>query len=486
MLLTTIGSIVAVSLLVTYVTNPFARFSIVRLPYRAKLQKDTQEIINNNTKLVVRGNIFWRLFAIYQCGLYIVTTRYFHSPASKATTIESIIADIHELRYDPNKLLLISGDHFNGLFVRNLGVFYYPMLDRAIPGSETDWQNRQTTYLQSVAYALGVFTKSPTLTTTIVSQGPYAATPVNFYAYPSDSLYGILYALASLSGIEHAEPVAYAKPIHQLDTIPATENLCRTYAQTLQILYDGYKQKAFDEQTGLIRKDLHMSGAKDITRRRSSFYDNVVFWKTTELAQNLGIIPKDKPFLASLKSTIIETFWLPNEGYFLEDLSDEGIKEKYYSSDWLIVLATGFLKPSNKNEREYFIRSIEYIQREKIDQPFALKYQQSTRAHRQFLAVRIAVASYGGDAIWSFWGMEYIKSLVLLYKHTGNVSYKKTAHYHIKKYEEAMIKNHGFPEVYDSEGNLLQTLLYRSIRQTGWVIGFEQAREMYRHIADTK
>jgi predicted AAA+ superfamily ATPase len=40
----------------------------------------------------------------------------------------------------------------------------------------------------------------------------------------------------------------------------------------------------------------------------------------------------------------------------------------------------------------------------------------------------------------------------------------------------------GFPEVYDPEGRLLQTPFYRSIRQTGWVIGFEQAREMYRSL----
>jgi hypothetical protein len=30
----------------------------------------------------------------------------------------------------------------------------------------------------------------------------------------------------------------------------------------------------------------------------------------------------------------------------------------------------------------------------------------------------------------------------------------------------------------------LQTWLYRSIRQTGWVIGFEQARAMRRSLGD--
>jgi len=483
MLLTVIGGLAVISLVVTYLTNPFARLSIIKLPYRVRLGDGThQKIIDNNSRLRVHAGLLWRLFAIYQCGLYIVTTRYIHSPGAASHDVDGIIGDIHKLRYDPDKLLLISGDHFNGLFVRNLGVFYYPMLDRAIAGTSEDWRNRQEVYLQTVAYALGVFAKSPVLTTTIVSMGPYSATPVNFYAYPSDSLYGIVYALAALRGVESAQPYDYATARHVLSTKAAAKRLCDTYAGTLEKLYDNYRTTVFDADSGLVRTDLHMSGAKDITRRYSAFYDNVIYWKTTQLCMTLGIIPTDEKFLSELKQRILGTFWLPDEGYFLEDLSDEGLEKKYYSSDWLIVLATGFLDLFDENETEYFTRSIEYIQREKIDQPFAIKYQQSTRAHRQFFAVRMAVASYGGDAIWSFWGMEYIKTLVLLYRHTGKAEYKKAAKHHLDKYEQAMVKNRGFPEVYDPNGKLLQTPLYRSIRQTGWVIGFEQAREMYRVI----
>jgi hypothetical protein len=476
------GGLVAASLVTTYITNPFSRLSIIRLPFRIKLDQKVHETINNNAKIKVKNQWYWRWFAMYQSGLYILTTRYFHSPAADGKTVDEIIANIHRLRYDPNKLLLISGDHFNGLFVRNLGVFYYPMLDPALPTTHEDWNNRQTVYLQSVAYALGVFAKSPRLTTTIVSTGPYAATCVNFYAYPSDSLYGILYALAALSGYEAASPYHYAKDTQVLDTKLATSHLIKQYHDTLCELYEGYCDNVIDQQTGLIRRGLHLSGAKDITRRSSSFYDNVIYWKTTQLSMKLGLIPDNKKQLKDLKKQIIEAFWLPDVGYFVEDLSDEGLNNKYYSSDWLIVLATGFLDPFDIHESQYYIRSVDYIQKEKIDQPFAIKYQQNTRAHRQFLPVRLAVASYGGDAIWSFWGMEYIKVLVLLYKKTGDGSYKQTAKYHIDKYETSMIANSGFPEVYDPKGKLLQTPFYRSIRQTGWVIGFEQARQMYRVI----
>ncbi|MGI0135131.1 MAG: hypothetical protein ACREBW_09270, partial [Candidatus Micrarchaeaceae archaeon] len=103
-------------------------------------------------------------------------------------------------------------------------------------------------------------------------------------------------------------------------------------------------------------------------------------------------------------------------------------------------------------------------------------YQHERRSHRQFILARIAMPSYGGDAIWSFWGIEYIKTLLLLYETTGKQTYLETADYHLKAYEKSMLDNRGFPEVYDGDGLPLTTWYYRSIRQTGWVIGFEQAR----------
>ncbi len=469
-------------LIAAYLTNPFNRFSIVRINFRARIQQKILTTINQNYRLKVSQKPWYKAFAVLKNGVHILSSRYIKSPRSRAQNVPDIIADIRKLRFNPDKLLLTSGDHFSALFVRNLGVFYYPTLDASIADSVDDWHKRQLVYIQTLAYALGVFHKSKKLTTTIVPTGRSRATCVNFYAYPSDTLYGMLFALAALLGHESGRVETYKSSHHELDSIVPAKLLLDEYSETLKRLYRDYRLAVFDEKTGLIDPVIHLSGAKDITRRESAFYDNVVFWKTSQLAQTLGLTEKDEAFLESLKQRIVKTFWLEKEGYFLEDLSQEGKAKKYYSSDWLIVLATGFLRPSEKTEQKYYERSIAYIQAKKIDRPFALKYQHETRAHRQFLAVRLAVASYGGDAIWSFWGMEYIKSLLLLHKHTGNKDYLDTADYHIKKYKEKMLEYGGFPEVYDAKGNLLQTFAYRSIRQTGWVIGFEQVLAMRQKI----
>ncbi|GAA3514622.1 hypothetical protein [Georgenia daeguensis] len=480
-LLAAISGLVALcSLVFTYVTNPFSRFTIVRGTYAARFTGGALRAVDRNDRLVVRQGPLWRALAVYACGLHVLGTRYLHSPRSDAETVDGVIADIHALRFDPRRLLLISGDHFTALFVRNLGVFFYPMLDRAIPGTEQDWQDRQSTYLQTLGYALGVFDKQPELTTTIVATGRNAATCVNFYHYPSDTLFGMLYALAALSGLEPARPAAYGPDVHELGTAGAAAELTRRYRDSLAHHYRTYRARVLDEERLLVRTSLRVSGAKDITQRRSAFYDNVILWKTAELAARLGITEDDGDFRARLKASILREFWLPEEGHFLEDLSVEGVARRYYSSDWLIVLATGFLDPADPAEREYFIRSVDHVRAHGIAEPFAIKYQADTRAHRQHPVVRLAVASYGGDSIWSFWGMEYIKTLVLLHRATGEEHYLDEAGRHLDAYAAAMVEHGGFPEVYDAEGQMLTTPMYRSIRQTGWVIGFEQAREMYR------
>jgi len=462
--------------LAAYFTDPFSRFTYIRRTYRAEMNRDALEAIDDNKKLRVQQGFEWQLFAVLKNGVHILQSRWHKSPASTGSSVDEIIEDIYDLRFDPTKLLLTSGEHFSALFVRNLGVFYYPTLDKHLPTNERRWHDRQIVYLQTLAYALGVFAKQETLTTTIVPTGRYQATCVNFYAYPSDTLYGIFYALAALLDQESAQPFAYGHSQNSSDTIAAAMLLRETYEDSLKTHYSRYLEKVYHPATGLVNKDIRMSGAKDITKRESAFYDNVIFWKTTQLAQKLGLIDEDEAFLDQLKTRIVSQFWHEEGGYFLEDLSDEAEREKYYSSDWLIVLATGFLNPEKSDEQAYFARSVSYIQAQKIDQPFAIKYQNETRAHRQFAAVRLAVASYGGDSIWSFWGMEYIKVLLALHKATGKKSYLKQADYHIEKYETAMLENKGFPEVYDSSGKLLETPLYRSIRQTGWVIGFDQVR----------
>lgn len=471
--------------LLAMMTDPFSRLSVVRRPYVALMRDDTVEAVDGNARVRVHAGLPYRVFAVGKNAFHILASRYALRPRTRrGGSVDEIVDDIYRLRFDPAKLLLISGDHFSSLFVRNLGVFYYPTLDTQLPTTRAQWRDRQLVYLQTVAYALGVFDQTEDLATTIVPTGRWGATCVNFHSYPSDTLYGMLYALAALLGREPARPASYTDDVWGLGTADQARRLLDAYGAGLARHYRGYRGRVFDERLGLVDPRVTMSGAKDIVIRQSSFYDNVVFWKTTQLAMDLGLVPTDDGFLAALKVRIVDAFWLEGEGHFLEDLSAESRAGRFYSSDWLIVLATRFLDPLDPVERRYFERCVSYIRAEGIARPFAIKYQQESRSHRQFPVVRLSVPSYGGDAIWSFWGMEYIKCLLLLHRADQRSGYLDEADGHIRQFEAAMVRDRGFPEVYDARGRMLRTPVYRSVRMTGWVVGFDQVRAMRRAIRE--
>ena len=267
-----------------------------------------------------------------------------------------------------------------------------------------------------------------------------------------------------------------------LQTQTYTKVLLAKYSQTLIKFWQKYREVAFDEKTGLIRLDVELSGTKDIGLQNGSFYDNVIFWKTWQLAQKLELVEKNDFELDNLKQRIISEFWNENLGIFAEDQSTECAK-KCYSSDWLIILLTGFLKTTNAKERIYYERSVDFIIKNKIDQPFPLRYHNDDRPDKTYPLVRLTNHEYAGTAIWSYWGLEYIKTLYLLDQKNSNsqnlekpnsseklenlptnsLNYRQIADQFLVKYQENILKYEGFPEVYDSRGNMMEANLYRSV-----------------------
>lgn len=462
------------------VTNPTNRFTIVKNPFDVTYSSGKFTIQKRFDIQVQKG--FWKYIAYAKCAFHIGANVYFGSKKAKGENANEIIKEIHLYRFNSNEAYLISGDHFSVQYPRNLGVFYHCLLDSGIDSTEEDWIQRQKIYLKTIAYDLETFTQNGDVSTTIVPLGSKSAACINIYAYPSDSLYGILFGLETLL-FKNRDNIYHLKQNQRsLYTNDAAKYLLLLYKEKLINLIDKYYSTVFDGSTGLIKKSLHLSGAKDITMRHSSFYDNVVLWKIMKLSNELNLKIFSDSIIEDYRQHIITAFWLKKEGYFIEDLSAESINNNYYSSDWLVVLFTEFISPDNKQELHYFERSVEYIQKEKIDKPFGLKYQQTDRKKRQFPLVRFFVPSYGGSSIWSFWGCEYIKLLIILYTQTNNKKYLTVADEQINSYKNNIEKYKGFPELYNDDGTMLSGLFYKSIRQTGWVINYEQAIEMRKLI----
>lgn len=464
----------------TYWTNPFvSKRSLFKNPYKTILDKNTISVEKVYTVRIRRG---WhhKFFAYLHCAWQIVYFRFRRPRKTKAETVDGIIAEILHERFNPRRPYLISGDHFVEHYPRNLGVFYYPAFDSSTAISEEDWIHRQQILLQSLYFDLAVFTKAKTLSTTVVPMSRHSVSLVNIYAYPSDTLYSILYALYALSTDNVLSKLYSYKSSSEFNsfTKEAATRALTEYREKLSEILTSFIDKVFNRKTGLVKKDLLLSGTKDITRRSQAFYDNVVFWRTLELAELLNI-PYNNPINThELKQRILENYWDKTEGIFHEDLSDEAIENAFYSSDWLVVLFTGFLNPNKKSELDYYKHIIRYVKRNNIDQPFPLKYHADNRGNRQFLINRIFLPEYMGSAIWSFWGMEYCKLLVLMYQATEEKSYLEDAKKHFNSYTKNIEKFRGFPEVYDNKGELLRKGFYSSILRTGWVVNYLQVKRM--------
>lgn len=445
-----------------------------------------QIVLHESNEIIVFNRRIFTGLAEIKSGWHIVLSRFVGGPKTKESDLGEIISEIHKLRFDPKEPFLISGDHFSVFYPRSLGIFYHSLLDSRTALSDEDWENRQRIYLQSTAFALEVFGEAKETSTTIVPIAPKTVSLINVHNEPSDTLYSLLYALkVMIYDHEISDLYTYRGQKKDLMTRKVASELLEHNKDNLALLIDNFIKKNVDTDTGLIKKNVILSSTKDTTIRSSAFYDNVIYWKTLKLAGDLGIRVVHREDLDNLKKKIIENFWYERGGYFLEDLSDESREGKYYSSDWLITYMTGFLSVSDVSERTYYSRSLEYISGIGLNRPMALPYQSEPRRWRQHPIVRFSANDYGSLAIWSNWGMEYTKLLIAMYRSTGKMSYLDEAKYQIGEYEKRMLLYRGYPEVYDKKGKFFSKILYKSVRRTGWVVSYEQAKAMLLDAVDT-
>ncbi len=400
-----------------------------------------------------------------------------------------IISQIHSNRFNPTKPYIISASHFGELYVRNFGIFYSALLDSRIGSSQTDWINRERVGLQTVALDLELLKQSGKEYTTFTPITPNGYVGVNIYQEPSDSLFALLWTLHSLTEPNFITSIfPGGTPIYQLQTVNAGKKLIAAYKTTLTKAVNQYIAEITDAKTGLIRKNILLSSARDQIKRQSSFYDNVIAWSTAKLAISLGLDITCPSVLQTnkicdfdkWKQKIIVTFWDEKTGIFLDDLSKESIANHTYSADAFIVTSTQFLDFTNKKEREMLEKEIAYVQRHNLDKPFPLFYATEDQPNKLYFFNKYFATSYMGQSIWSHWGMEYIKTLLLL--SSRNPKYVTDAQNALDAYAQNIQKYGGYPELYDKYGKIFQTSVYRSLLQTGWVVNYEEAEVMLKGV----
>lgn len=451
--------------------------------YSKKVPQNPFEVIEKNGELLLDSKFaihyspkpYLKFLTYCKSGLRIAKTAIDNEKLLQGSESD-IIKQIHAIRYTASNPYVTTGGHFLQIFVRNMGIFFNALLDPRIPCSKKDWRDRQAIALKTIAHDLEVFSLAGKDFTTITKVHSNLYTGLNIYARPSDSLFAILYTLQALQDdtfIARISPTR-SPAQHRLQTKTTAQKLLKTYASSLEELVARYYEEVFDTHTQLIKKTLLLSSARDGIKRQSSFYDNVILWSTIKLAQSLQLYKITPKELAAWRTHIIDTFWDDTQGIFVNDLSQESMSEKTFSADSFIITSTQFLHFGNLKDRKKLQRMVSFVKKNKLDMPFPLHYSSQDQPQKLYLPVRYFAPPYMGTSIWCHWGMEYIKTLCLLSRWDSQLLTDAKAH--MKTYKRNIERYGGYPEVYDKNGTILRTRLYRSVLHNGWIINYEQTR----------
>jgi hypothetical protein len=460
-----------------HLTNPWAKGTIFKNPYRSFVTRSGDIDYEQVYQMHVFTGRFADFMAYYaKFTFLIVQNTFFGGRPAHGDTPETIVADIHRQRFDARWPYLISGDQFSVLFPRNLGVFYNQLLNPNTALSQEDWQGRQQIYLQSVLFAIDGLSASSDPRTTIMPIG--ARHVILNQVHPggtgSDQVYGLFYALTQLRGQTVSDNGRYRQT-----TKTAAQRVIAERRHELQFIYDSYMNAVYEPGTALVRH-MHLSSARDGVIRASSFYDNLIMYETIRLAEGLGLRDNIGVSVKVTERKLKELYWNESQGYYNND-----VKSPHFSADWLIGYVTGFFDLKNKRDLQRTIRTIEYIESTDLVRPLPIKYQVESRVHAPRM-VQWFVPMYGSSAIWSYWGAQYITLLLQVYRETANKEYLKKARAYIRQYRKNMVRDRGFPETFDEQGNFLRSTFYKSIRVTGWVVQFEYAEYLLRQYSKKK
>lgn len=399
--------------------------------------------------------------------------------------LSQIIRTIHKERFSSDQRYCITGGHFRDLYVRNSGIFYNALLDPRIALDEADWFQRVEIALRTTESILLGLRACGKLYTTFSFGKKGNIHGANYYAEPSDSLYGLLWNFRVFQDDDYVTNIFPTAEIHRRFHITPSqkqrmEALKQTFQKDIESEFRRYSQYCLSHRNHRISKKIHLASARDGVKRRSSFYDNVIYWKTAHMMHFLWLhtsISRKK--LHKIKTTILANFWDPERGIFLDDLSKNSLTNRYFCADTLIALSTRFLRVEMPEEREYLVKIVDYIQSYHLDVPFGVHYSEE-RTHRHWPVI-VWAPHYADYTIWSHWSTEYIKLLILLSYHDPlrKDEYLTKAGYHLQALEEKMLQYGGYPEVYDLKGQIYKSRLYRSVLRCSWIVGYEQAKYMY-------
>jgi len=276
----------------------------------------------------------------------------------------------------------------------------------------------------TLRFALNAFSQHGKITTTITLKGK----PFDFPTMAVDSLPWLIHSI-KLSKIPY---LAYPNFLNK--------EIARFYRDIINPI------------TGLVRPDRYFSSMKDLSKRKSSCYDNCM---VAMLAADLKSMKLENPFLKSDYPALIKKhFW--NGKFFFDDLSHQD----YVAGDANVFPFVLGLIP----EKEMMIAAINAIRAEKLDEPLPLRYTASPQGIPFIWEEKVFLRNYEGNTCWTHMGLLYVKLVQQIDP--------ALAEEYNKRYTEAIEKYRGFIEVYAPNGKPYSSWGYAADRSMLWAANY--------------
>jgi hypothetical protein len=158
------------------------------------------------------------------------------------------------------------------------------------------------------------------------------------------------------------------------------------------------------------------------------------------------------------------------------------VTQSQFTGEEFLAVQIGFLDIHDERDVNMLTRMVAYVKQHNLDKPFPLVYAQENEPNKasNFL---VGLSSYMGTSIWSHLGQAYIETLILLGKTDPELL--SDASTYLQAYRTNIATYGGYPELYNTNGQIFTAPFYKSVLHAGWVIDYEQAQMLYDDVTTT-
>lgn len=318
----------------------------------------------------------------------------------------------------------VSTGHFSLFYMRDFGMCVEALL-------KLGYKKEVEKTLQ---FALCVYSRENRVTTTITKTGK----AFDVFSYAPDSLAFLLYSLR----------------------VSKNKELVEIYRPFLELHLSHFYNVVFDEEN--IVQKRNFSSIKDHAKRKITCYDSCCVAVVAREADALGLQSpfRDTFSYKKIQEKIKKTFWTGD--YFKESCSSGEITGDANTFPYWFGIFT---------EKTMIKKSIAAIQKEKLDQPFPLKYTSFVPSNF-FFPLTLVAPNYEGNTIWMHLGLCYLDVVALVDK--------KLAKKYVLEYQKQIELCKNFLELYESNGQPYKSFFYYSDAGMIWSSKWLLLKEMFR------